>query len=282
MPATRAVTTQAPLPVRRGYVDGPWGQIHYYACGEGEPVLLAHQSPVCARQFERGLPLLAARGLRAIAVDTPGYGNSDPPPAPPSIDAYAATFTALLDGLGLERAHCLGHHTGAGILCRFAVASPGRVQRLVLNGPPLIPAEVRDAFLADPPVGPPQPRRDGSHLTDAWARRLHFTPGWTDLAAMHRRLIDELWAGDAVGWGHNAAFHYDMAPDLHALTVPTLIFTNSGDDLYEASLAARALRPDFAFAALADGTHDIVDEQPAAWAAVVADFLCAGRVAGGN
>ena len=57
------------------------------------------------------------------------------------------------------------------------------------------------------------------------------------------------------------------------IATPTLILSNSGEDLYAASRRAHGLRPDFAFAALDGGTHDIVDEQPEAWAAAVASFL---------
>jgi pimeloyl-ACP methyl ester carboxylesterase len=55
--------------------------------------------------------------------------------------------------------------------------------------------------------------------------------------------------------------------------VPTLLLTNTGEDLYAATRRARALRPDFAYVELEGGTHDIVDEQPAAWAAAVSEFL---------
>lgn len=64
-----------------------------------------------------------------------------------------------------------------------------------------------------------------------------------------------------------------MAADLLAITSPTLIFSNTGEDLYAASQRAHALRPDFAFAALEGGTHDIIDEQPQAWVAAVTAFL---------
>jgi pimeloyl-ACP methyl ester carboxylesterase len=75
------------------------------------------------------------------------------------------------------------------------------------------------------------------------------------------------------GRGFRAAFAHDLAADLAAITAPTLILTNSGDDLYAASQRAHVLRPDFAFAALDGGTHDIVDEQPQAWAEAVTAFL---------
>lgn len=58
-----------------------------------------------------------------------------------------------------------------------------------------------------------------------------------------------------------------------AITNPTLIFSNTGEDLYAASQRAHSMRPDFAFVALDGGTHDIIDEQPDAWTEAVAKFL---------
>jgi pimeloyl-ACP methyl ester carboxylesterase len=258
--------------VRKGYVDGPFGQVHYYSAGAGPALILAHQSPVSARMFERALPYLAEAGIRAIAVDTPGYGQSDAPAQPPSIEEYAPAFEAVLDGLGLPQAHFLGHHTGAAILAHFAATHPDRVVSLILNGPPMFSEEQR-ARWREEPLGPPTIRRDGSHLQELWDRRVHFSPGWTDEVVMHRRLVDQLWAGPKVWYGHHAAFRYDMRPDILSLRVPVLVLTNTGDDIYEIARTVHALRPDFAYVELTGGTHDIVDEQPAAWSAEVAKFV---------
>jgi pimeloyl-ACP methyl ester carboxylesterase len=258
--------------IRKGYLDGPCGQIHYYEAGDGPTLILAHQSPVCGRMFERAMPLLAQLGLRAIAVDTPGFGQSDVPPSPPAIADYADVFVAVLDGLNLERAHFLGHHTGASILCNFAARYPARVDKLILNGPPLLSPADLEQFRG---VGrAPHPlHADGSHLQEAWDRRVRYTPGWTDVVSMHRRLVDQLWAGDTEWYGHRAAFDYDMQPDFMALTGMVLILTNTGDDIYPCACKARSLRPDFAYIELEGGTHDIVDEQPQAWSEAVASFI---------
>lgn len=268
--------------IRKAYLPGPFGQVHIYDTGPGEagqggaeqgPVLiLAHQSPVCARTFEAAMPLLAAAGLRVIAVDTPGYGNSDIPASPPELSDYAGAFIAVLDGLGLARAHFLGHHTGAAIVCNLAARYPDRVDKLILHGPPLLSPKELAHFQALELVPLPV-HADGSHLKEAWDRRLQFTPGWSNLEAMHRRLIDQLWAGDTWWYGHRAAFHYDMEPDLMALRGPVLVLSNTGDDLHACAQKARALRPEFAYTELTGGTHDIVDEQPAAWSRAVAGFI---------
>jgi pimeloyl-ACP methyl ester carboxylesterase len=260
--------------IRRAYVDGRWGQVHLTMAGpeDGPPLVLLHQSPLSGAQFAPALPLLARAGLRAIAVDTAGFGQSDPPPAPASIAEHAEALGLVLDRLGLARAHLLGHHTGAMIAASFAARCPERVGRLVLNGVPLFSAEER-AHFATFDFRPIAPLADGSHLLAAWQQRLAATPGWTDLAAMHRHVVAWLANPDRAHWGFQMAFAHDLEADLRAITAPTLILTNSGEDLFAASLRAHALRPDWDFHALVGGTHDVVDEMPEAWAAAVAGFL---------
>ncbi len=257
----------------RGYLDGRWGQVHLRRAGQGgRPLLLLHQSPLSSAQFAPALPLLADAGFDCVAVDTPGYGQSTAPPAPVGIADYADAVGDILAALGWERAALLGHHTGAMIAARFAATRPAHVDRLVLNGVPLLSDEER-AFFEGFDFGPLALAADGAHLTAAWAQRVAATPGWTDLAAMHRHCVEMLANPECYWWAFKAAFAHDMTQDLAAITCPTLIFSNTGEDLYEASRRAHALRPNFGFAALEGGTHDIVDEQPEAWAAVVSSFL---------
>ncbi|MEM1092452.1 MAG: alpha/beta hydrolase [Pseudomonadota bacterium] len=258
--------------MRKGYVDGPFGQLHYYEAGEGPTLLLAHQSPVCGRQFERAMPHLSRLGIRAVAIDTPGFGNSDVPAKPPTIAEYAAMFPAVLDGMGLASAHILGHHTGAAIACSFAATNPSRVESLILNGPPLLSEQDLEPF-RDIKFESPTVHADGSHLQERWDTRVKYSAGWTDKEAMHRRLVDQLWAGDTLWYGHRAAFSYQMEPDFLALSGKVLILTNSGDDINHLAKKARDLRPDFAYVEFPGGTHDIVDEQPEAWSEAVARFV---------
>ena len=262
----------AALPIRKSYIDGRWGQVHVRECGEGSPLLLLHQSPLSGRMFEAAMPYLAAAGLHLAAVDTAGYGNSDPAPQPPTIAEHGEAVGHVLDALGWERCHLLGHHTGASIAASFAARHGERLQRLILNGVPLLTAEEL-AHFATYEFKPLLPEADGSHLQAAWDQRLRASPGWTNLRAMHRYTVEMLAINETYHLGFQAALRHDMTDDLNSIRVPTLILTNTGEDLYDASCRAAALRRDFAFAALQGGTHDIVDEQPEAWAAAVAGFL---------
>lgn len=270
--APKYLNTETHARCRKAYLDGPYGQIHYYELGVGPCLILAHQSPVNGRQFEKGMSYLADKGFRVIAIDRPGYGNSDGPEEVPTIQEYANVYPSVLEALGETKAHFLGHHTGASVLCAFAVKLPEFVRSLILNGPVIATAEDLKAF-ENLHYGPPEIHPDGSHLLKAWQVREHFTLGWTDKYAMHRRLVDQLWAGENEWFGHYAAFQYDMVSDFMKLSVPTMILTNTGEDAYPMSLRAHALRPDMTYCELIGGTHDIVDEQPEAWAKAVTDFI---------
>ncbi|MCS7001783.1 MAG: alpha/beta hydrolase [Dehalococcoidia bacterium] len=259
--------------IRKGYVDAPTGQVHFRVMGEGLPLLLLHQSPNSSMMFEKAYPLLAAAGVRAIGMDTPGFGMSDVPDPRPSIDTYARVIPYLLDALGVARTAVLGHHTGSATAVAFALAHPDRVTKLILNGPPLYTEDERRARLERAHRGPIPLQPDGSHLIDRWNRRLRATPGWTDLRAMHRGVVQTLLAGDTEWYGHLAAFEYELLPRFLALAVPTMILTNTGDDLYAYAQRARDLRPDFRYVELVGGTHDIVDEQPEAWTQAVVAFV---------
>ncbi len=259
--------------ISRAYFDGPYGQIHVRQAGVGgKPLLLLHQSPLSGAMFNAVLPLLAKRGFHAVAMDTPGFGLSDRPEEPVGIAGYAAALPSVLDALGWGNAHIVGHHTGASIACAFAARDAARIDRLILNGVALLSDEER-AYFATFRFAPLELEASGAHLQAAWDQRVRASPGWTNLRAMHRYVVEMLANPDDYHWGFTAAFAYDKATDLKAITSPTMILTNTGDDLFEASKRAHALRPDFAFAALEGGTHDIIDEQPEAWVAAVAKWL---------
>ena len=258
---------------RRGYIDLDAGQLHYREAGEGDVLLLLHQTPSSSLQWEAAYPLLEAAGVRVLAPDTPGYGMSDPLSGRPSAGAYAGAALALLDALDVPRATVLGHHTGAVTACELGRSHPERVSRLVLNGVPYFTAEQRARYLGRLPERAPEIREDGSQLLEPWERRLRVTTGYTDLRAMTRCVIEMLQVRETEWYGYIAVFEYDLEEALRQLTVPALLLTNTGEDLYRATCRARDAHPDLSYVELEGGTHDIVDEQPEAWVAAVLDFM---------
>jgi len=265
---------------RYGYAPGPFGQVHYQRWESHDAaapaLVLCHQSPSSSEQFTAIYPLLVARGITAIGVDTPGFGMSTVPDHPPTIEEYADSVTAVLDHLGVARAHILGQHTGSMVAMEATLRHPQRYSRLVLNTPtPFDPQERAEwsAFLT-PRQKAWGPKSDGSHLQAMWDRRCAASgSGWSNLPAMHREVVQMLRAGETLWYGHAASFVYDQLGRLASIAVPTLILTNTGDLTYKFARRAAERRPDFAYRELEGGTHDIIDEQPQAFTAAVAEFL---------
>jgi len=261
---------------RRGYASGPLGQVHFYDLGSGRPLILLHQAPMCARQFDTVTPLLSAAGVRSIAVDLPGFGSSDGPSDPSTIADYAAAIPCVLDGLGLDQADVLGHHTGALVATELALRFPERVGKLILNGPAPLTPEEQAVFRADAArreKASAMIEPDGSHLSKAFQHRAAFVAGSVPLQRVQQYVLWMASVSTPLWYGHNAAFSYDHAGAMARIAHPTLVLTNTGDILYEHAVRTRSLRPDFAFVALEGGGVDVVDQLPQDWTAAVVDFL---------
>ena len=94
--------------MKRGYVDTADGQIHYVTEGSGNPLLLLHMSPRSWTLYRRMIPLLSSI-RRVIAMDTLGFGNSDPIPSNyREISDYAQNVAHFLDALGIEKTDIWG------------------------------------------------------------------------------------------------------------------------------------------------------------------------------
>jgi pimeloyl-ACP methyl ester carboxylesterase len=121
--------------------------IHVEDHGRGVPVVLLHGWPDSARLWRHQIPFLTGRGFRVIAPDLRGFGRSE---RPDEVAAYAlrnavADVTGILDALGIETAHVVGHDWGAAVAWLTAIMHPDRVRRLVaVSVPhPLVPATLR-------------------------------------------------------------------------------------------------------------------------------------------
>ena len=89
--------------------------------------------------------------------------------------------------------------------------------------------------------------RDGAHFAKLFQVRYGFARDTVPVGTVTRYIVETL-SGLAPFWyGHHAAFVYDHASTLRRVGHPTLILTNTGDQIYEHAQRARALRPDFAY-----------------------------------
>ncbi len=124
------------------------GDMAITEAGQGPAVLLLHGLGASKVSF---LPTLAALAPhhRAIAVDLPGFGDSDKPILAAYDPPYfARTMLALLDALELDQADLVGNSMGGRVALELGLHHPERVRRLALLAPSL-------AWLRDRPWAPP-------------------------------------------------------------------------------------------------------------------------------
>ena len=121
-------------------------ELEYEPTGFGEPVLLI--SPVLADGF---LPLVSEPALtdsyRLIRYHRRGWAGSTHTAPPVSIGDHAADAAALLDRLGVQRAHVVGHSSGAAVAAQLALDRPDLVHTLTLLELSLFSVPSGGAFL---------------------------------------------------------------------------------------------------------------------------------------
>ena len=254
---------------RRGYVDGPDGQIHFRTQGEGPPVLLVHQAPWSSIQYRHVLPMIAGAGFQSIAVDLPGHGMSDPPETA-SIEQYAVAIAALVRALGLAPLTVLGHRGGGLSAGRFAAEYPDLVSGLILDNAPYRNeaerAEQVGRFPDRQDIAP-----DGSHLTDRWAfARRAGDPDWSD-ETVHISVITYFLHGPWKEQGHRALPLYDFEADVPRIQSPTLIIGSRTDAVFASAARLRSARPDWEYAELPGGPGMVLD-RPMEWMRAVLPF----------
>jgi len=119
-------------------------RVAYVDDGTGPVVLLLHGCPFASFVWRNVIPILAP-AHRCIAPDLLGLGDTETPPgADWSLPAQESMIVGLLDALGIERAHVVGHDHGGAVAQLLAAHHPQRVDRLVLSN-----AEAYDNWPSD-------------------------------------------------------------------------------------------------------------------------------------
>jgi len=252
--------------VRRGYAPGRYGQIHYRLSRpkthcDAAPLVLLHQNPSSSLEYHH---LIAAMGTDrvVIALDTPGYGMSDAPPAPIDMAGYAACFAEALDALAplLHGPFDLyGFHTGTLLAMELALAMPRNVRRLILSGIPMRPVAERAERL--------RAAQDFAQLDESGAVALDLAAKLWDYVVAQRRpdmtlddaaklWIDKLKPLDRAAWAYLGVWSYDYEARLPLVTQPVLLL-QPDEAIAQASIAATDLIDNATVERLAGFDRDI-------------------------
>jgi pimeloyl-ACP methyl ester carboxylesterase len=259
----------------KGYASTPMGQVHYRDIGPRDariPLLLIHQAWMSLVEYAEIQDELGRLGFRSVAVDTPGYGMSDPAPGQPTIRDLAENLVPVLDDLKLPRVIIVGHHTGSLIAASFAAHHADRVVAVILHGCPYFsPAESAAALKQEDYDR--TPRGDGSHFSKFYSYDVPGDPHPNTPENLRSRtwmLLSMFMMGPDIG--HWAVYHYDMTEDVEAIRAPTLILTDAHDMIHDLDLRVAKLRPDFKYEVFSDYAGIQMMNEPARWAAVAAGF----------
>ncbi len=214
--------------------------------------------------WRRNIPVLA-RELRTIAYDFRGNGNSDEPAGPCTMATFVDDTVALLDSLGIARAHVYGQSFGGMVAQEMALTHPARVRTLILGCTHAGPSR---AVRADAKVPKGEP----------W--RSLYSPGFPDRHPEH--VAEDLRIGAAQPkhpeggrrqW--EAMQTFDSFDRLPAIRAPTLVL-HGADDLTispeNAKVLARRI-PGAELVLLEGAGHLYHSEQPAEADGAVLDFI---------
>lgn len=258
-------------------------RLHVDVRGAGAPVLLLHGFSGSARSWEALAPELSDR-LRLLAADLVGHGQSD---APERAERYrpeqaVRDLVALLDALGVARAHVVGYSLGGRLALRLTIDAPERVGALVVVS--------ASAGIADEGARRARVAADGA-LADRIEREgiERFAAEWEgqELFAAERALAPERRAAARAerlaqrphglanslrGMGQGAA--ESLWPRLAAIAAPTLVVTGALDLRYTA-IGARlaAAIPAARQVVIAGAGHALHRERPDECARVIRDHL---------
>lgn len=259
------------------------GEIAYDVDGEGEPLLLIHGGLV-TDSFRPLMKEPALAPYRRILVHQRIYASTTPQ-QPATVADDAADCLALLDALGLERAHVAGHSYGGSVALAMALNSPKRVASLVLMEPTLgIPdyqdmdpeqaIEEHEKFLKA--RGGPSP--DGSQFLDFFFQNAFgfdragleaLIPG---APAQAERDLGKF----AANIGRALALWRFYAPEAARIAQPTLYFAGAETAQPQNRDSAErycAWRPDTELCTVDGAGHGMLTQRPAFVAETIAGFL---------
>lgn len=267
-------------------LDG--ARIEYAEVGSGAPLVFCHEFAGSIESWETQVSYFS-RFYRVFAYNAKGY--------PPSEvrddwreytwDRQVAVLLGLLDAMDIERAHVCGLSMGAYTAVQFALAHPERCRAVVAAGVGT-GSDDPDAFLEDMDARADALEAQGMASMEAYVRgpaRIRFrekdATGWERFAALFLAHSARGSANTLRAFQGRRPSLYTREADLARLEVPLLVVCGDEDDpCINPSLFLKRTVPGCGLAVLPHTGHACNLEEPAAFNAVVAEFLAraeAGR-----
>jgi len=266
-------------------------RLHVEETGSGSPLVFVHEFAGDRRSWEPQVRALARRH-RCITYDARGYPPSDVPDDPErySMQRAGDDVRAVLDALGVERAHVAGLSMGGYATLQFGFSYPQRALSLLVAGVGYgAEPQQRERFRAEADAIARMLREQGMQaFADAYSvgpTRVQFQNkdprGFAEFAAMLAGHSAQGSALTQLGFQRERPSIYDLDAELRALEVPTLIVTGDEDWPCLAPGAFMKQRiPGAALLVVPNTGHTVNLEESEAFNRALADFIAqveAGR-----
>jgi pimeloyl-ACP methyl ester carboxylesterase len=260
------------------------------AGGDGPAVLLVHGITNSSATWTPVSERLAARGLRVLAPDLPGHGNSQRQRGDHSLGAHATMLRDFLSIVDVDPVTIVGHSLGGGVVMQFAYQFPELVERMVLVSSGGLGREVSPAIRAATlpfaeqviGIGASRPVTRAAGFVGGTLGRLGIKPGGdfeeimeglSSLSDRERRQAFVRTARSVITpWGQRVA----ATDKLYlARDMPTLMVAGERDAVIPADHTRRAaeLTPGSRVEIFEDSGHFPHLDEPERFAGLVADFV---------
>ena len=257
--------------------------VHYHDLGAGEPVLFLHSygpGTTAWITFHKAIGELS-KHYRCILFDMPNFSKTGPIVYREGVHALQArTAVALLDALGIEKAHWVGNSQGGQSAMVAAIYHPERVTKFVMGGSHIGTGGDRYLMANRPSEGSratretiADPSRDNIHRY----LRVHID----DESLVTNELIDYIhhahtWSPEFLAArAQSVSLPHDYTPDLPGIKAPVLLIHGRYDRMvpFEVSIAILNHIADSRLVLLNNCGHWPPFEKPAEWTAQVLAFL---------
>ena len=261
-----------------GFLDVPGASLYYECAGQGHPLLLIHAGIADSRMWDEQFPLFAQR-YRVIRYDLRGYGQTR---LEPGTFANHEDVTALLNALGVQKAHIIGVSFGSAIALNFTLAHPDMVASLVMVAPSVVGEESSERirqFIHDEAALLEQDDIAGATELNMrlWVDGIHRSPEQVN-PALRQRVYDMQYHAFTIPMPEGIEEEELQPPAITRLVevrAPTLVIVGDLDLPEKLQLAAQLANdiPDARHHAIEGAAHMVSMEQPQEFHRVVLDFL---------
>lgn len=249
--------------------------IHVRQEGSGTDLVLTHGLGSSSAYWDRHLPVLT-KHHRVLSWDVRGFGRSDKPEGPYSLDLFASDLVEILGKLGIARAHFVGTSMGGVITQRLALDYPRLLRSMILTSTSSQVGEVatkgwlRLADLIE----------ERGFNADTSAAIRSFSPAF---AARHPEEVAlasrQTAANDPRSYAAaaRAVSQYQWTEDLQRIQTPTLILQGIDDQLTPpgGSVIMSRNLPRARLLMIPEAGHNLPVEQPIAFESALLAFAAA-------